>query len=363
MKRNALALLVAVTLWTSPSAPAQTPGSAGPRHITLREAVEMALKHNHNVRLAGFSVDEKQHAKEAEKSSYFPSIHNDSNFARLTDTQLIEIQAGSLGTVGGTPIPVGNSIINQGGRSLTTSGTQITQPLTSLLKIRRANDMAQAEVEVSRAKAQLTSNDVALAVHEVYYAVLITQAHRSATEARIQAAQDLESERTEQVKFGASLEQESIESRANFLQAKQELLTTDLQLTDLKLKLNDLMGLPLNTAIDLDPTVGEVQESCPREECVATAKNSHPEIRAARAEVDKAVAAVRLAKTDIWLPDVDAFGRYSYQNNVPFLAHNFGTFGVHFSYDLFDAGHKRDILHERELPVVRGEGKPCESHR
>ena len=122
----------------------------------------------------------------------------------------------------------------------------------------------------------------------------------------------------------------------------------DFQLTDLKLKLNDLMGLPLNTAIDLDPSVGEVQESCPREECVATAKDSHPEIRAARAEVEKAVAAVRLAKTDIWLPDVDAFGRYSYQNNVPFLAHNFGTFGVHFSYDLFDAGHKRAVLHERE---------------
>ncbi len=57
---------------------------------------------------------------------------------------------------------------------------------------------------------------------------------------------------------------------------------------------------------------------------------------------------MRLAKTDIWLPDVDAFGRYSYQNNVPFLAHNFGTFGVHFSYDLFDAGHKRAVLHERE---------------
>ena len=208
--------------------------------------------------------------------------------------------------------------------------------------------MAQAEVEASRAKAQLTTNDVALAVHEVYYAVLIAQAHRSATEERIQAAQDLESERIAQVKFGASLEQESIESRANFLQAKQELLTTDLQLTDLKLKLNDLIGLPLNTALVLDPTVGEVQESCPREECVATAENSHPEIRAARAEVDKAVAAMRLAKTDIWLPDVDAFGRYSYQNNVPFLAHNFGTFGVHFSYDLFDAGHKRAVLHERE---------------
>ena len=199
MKRKVLALLVAATLWTSPGIAGQTPNSAGPRHITLREAVELALKHNHDVRLAGFSVDEKQHAKEAEKSSYFPSIHNDSILARLTDTQLIQIQAGSLGTVSGTPVPVENSIINQGGRTLTTSGTQITQPLTSLLKIRRANDIAQAEVEVSRAKAQLTSNDVALTVHEVYYAVLIAQAHRDATQARIEAAQDLETERTAQV--------------------------------------------------------------------------------------------------------------------------------------------------------------------
>jgi outer membrane protein TolC len=131
------------------------------------------------------------------------------------------------------------------------------------------------------------------------------------------------------------------------------LLTTDLQLTDLKLKLNDLVGLPLNTALDLDPLVGEVPESCPLEECVATAKNAHPEIRAANAEVEKAIAAVRLAKTDIWVPDVDAFGRYSYQNNVPFLARNFGTFGIHFSYDLFDAGHKRAILHERESQLSK----------
>jgi len=130
---------------------------------------------------------------------------------------------------------------------MTMSGTQITQPLTSLLKIKRANDIAQAEVKASREKARLTGNDVALAVHEIYYRVLIAQAHRSATEARIRASQDLESERIEQVKFGSSLEQESIESRAQLLQAKQELLTTDLQLDDLKLKLNDLMGLPLTT--------------------------------------------------------------------------------------------------------------------
>jgi hypothetical protein len=102
----------------------------------------------------------------------------------VTDTQLVEINAGSLGLADGTPIPPVSSIINQGGRNLATSGTQITQPLTTLLKIKQANDVAQAEVKVSREKAQLTGNDVALAVHQVYYKILIAQAHRSATEER-----------------------------------------------------------------------------------------------------------------------------------------------------------------------------------
>src|SRR6266536_3545606 len=157
-------------------------------------------------------------------------------------------------------------------------------------------------------------------------------------EARIKASQDLQSERVQQVKLGSALEQELIESRAQFLQAKQELLSTDLQLSDLKLKLNDLMGLPLTTALALDPAITEYQEMCRREECVAAATASHPEISASHGEVEKAEAAVRLAKVDIRVTDVEAFARYSYQNQVPFLARNFGTFGVHFGYDIFDAG-------------------------
>ena len=202
-----MALLIAIAF--SPRlAGAQETGNMPPSsHITLREAVQLALKHNHDIRIAGYTVEEKQHAKEIAKSSYFPSIRNDSGFMHVTDTELIEIKAGSLGGAGGTAIPPVNSIINQGGQNFTTSGTQITQPLTTLLKIRRENDLAQAELRVSRAKAQLTGNDVALVVHQVYYKILIAQAHRSATEARIKASEDLQSERIAQVKFGSALEQ------------------------------------------------------------------------------------------------------------------------------------------------------------
>ncbi len=52
-------------------------------------------------------------------------------------------------------------------------------------------------------------------------------------------------------------------------------------------------------------------------------------------------------------PLVEAFARYSYQNNVPFLARNFGTFGIHLGYDLFDGGRKRSVKREREAQLAQ----------
>ena len=356
LKTNAARFLLAVTVLFACIAPSQEVNTApSPRHITLPEAVQLALKHNHDIRIAGYTVEEKEQAKRIAKSAYFPTIHNDSIYSHVTTTEFFELKGGELGTVAGTPIPAANKIINQGGVNIATSGTQVTQPLTDLFKVRKEKDLAQAELKASRQKAQLAKNDVALTVHQVYYTILIAQAHRSATEARIKASEALQSERVEQVKFGSALEQESIESRAQVLQAKQEILTTDFQLSDLKLKLNDLIGLPLPTTLDLDANVPEYQETCQRQECVTTAEASHPEIGAARAEVEKAQAAIGLAKTDLWVPNVEAFARYSYQDNVPFLflAHNFGTFGVHFGYDLFDGGRKRATVREHQSQLAQ----------
>jgi outer membrane protein TolC len=242
--------------------------------------------------------------------------------------------------------------LNQGGRTFVTSGTSLTQPLSELWKIRPANDIAAAELTATRSKGRQTENEVALKVHQIYYRILIVQAHREAAQAKIQASDDLQKERVAQVKYGSTLEEEAIESRAQSLEAKQDLLTTELQLSDLTMQLDDALGLPLTTALVLDAEVRQAGDSCDREECLRVALESHPEIAEARAEIGKASAAVRLAKRQ-YVPDVEAFARYSYQDNVPFLAHNFGTFGVHFSYDLFDGGRRRAAVGEHEAQLAQ----------
>jgi outer membrane protein len=351
-RRGDLAVILFLSSFTVPVR-AQTTESS-PRHITLDEAVQLAVKHNHAVRLATFHVEEKQHAKDAVRSSYLPSLRNDSVAAHLTDTQFVAIPQGSLGTAAGAPIPEHTSILNQGGLTFITSGTQLTQPLLELWKIRSANDVAAAETTVARNKARDTENKVALQVHQLYYRVLILQTHRDAAQAKIRATEDLRNERIQQVKYGATLEQESIEARAQALDSRQDLLTTELQLSDVMMQLNDAIGLPLSSQLVLDPAVEKVRDICGREECLRAALDSHPEIREARAAVEKASAAVRLAKRQ-YMPDLEAFARYSYQDNVPFLARNFGSFGVHFGYDLFDGGRRKAEIGERRAQLAQAE--------
>jgi outer membrane protein TolC len=349
MIRRALILLG--ILMAGPLLLAQGVGSAAPRHLKLEQAVQLALKHNHVVRIAAYKVDEYQHAKEVARSAYLPVLRNDTFFSHVTDTQFIEIAAGSLGSVGSTLIPPRNHILNQGGLNIFTSGTGLTQPLTELFKIRAANDAARAEVEASRGKARNVENQVELKVRQLYYQILVTQSQRQAVEAKIRAAEDLQTERVQQVKYGSTLEADLIESRAQSLQSKQDLLTVDLQLSDLRMQFNDVIGLPINSEVVLDPDVPVPAASSTREEYVKLALDSNPEIAQAKAEVDKANAGVRAAKRE-YIPDVEAFARYSHQNDsVPFLAPNFGTFGVHAGYDIFDGGKKRAMVRERDAQL------------
>ncbi len=331
---------------------AQQPESTVPRRLNLHEAVELALKHNHSVRIASLHVEEEQHAKEVARSAYLPTIRNDSEFAHATDTQFIGFPAGSLGTVGNIAIPSRQFTISQGEKNFIASGTGLTQPLTELFKIKAGNDVARADLNASREKARGVENDVALNVRELYYNILVVQSKHQAIEANIRAVEDLQSERVQQVKYGSTLEVDLIASKAQLLQAKQDLLITELQLSDLQLKFNDIVGLPLKTDIALDPNVPSPPESCEREQCIKLALDSQPEITEARAEVERASAGVRAAKRE-YIPDIDAFARYSYQENVPFLARNFGTFGVHFGYDLFDGGKKRATVRERDAQLAQ----------
>jgi outer membrane protein TolC len=324
------------------------------RRLTLTEAVHLAISQNRGLKIARLRVTESEQKKAGERSAYFPSIANQSNALHVTDLQNIGIPAGTLGTVAGSLVPAQNVVLPQGQRTLFSSGTMISQPLTQLIRIHQANRIAAGDVASSKDDLKNSENQIALQVHNLYFGILIARLQKQAAEHQNTYATENLRESEDEVRNGSALRVTSIQSLAGQLESRQAVLTAELQVDDLSTELNDLLGLPLNTQLELDPTVPASIEQRPREEYVQTAWLENPEIQAAEEAIHKARAGVIAAKS-AYIPDITAFARQSYQDGVPFFVRNFGTFGVSLNWELFDFGKRRAAVRERETQLAEAE--------
>ncbi len=229
-----------------------------------------------------------------------------------------------------------------------------------MFKIRESNRAATADINSAKIQVDQAEDDVVLKVRQVYYSLLIAQLKQQAAVEEVNASQVKDQEAQDAVLRGSALDVAALESRAALLDARQAVLTQNLQIHSLSLTLSDLLGLPLETQLELDPDPSLGALTTPsREECIQIAQDHSPEIRAAQQAVLKAKAGLAAAK-DAYIPDITGLARYSYQSGVPLLVHNFGTFGASFTYDLFDGGRRiaevkdsRTLLSEAELNLAK----------
>jgi outer membrane protein TolC len=323
-------------------------------HLTLTDAVHRAISQNRALKIARLKVTEEEHRRAGEHSAYFPSITNQSNALHITDLQFVEIPAGGFGIVAGIPIPTHGITLPQGKLTLYSSGTQLSQPLTQIIRIHQANRIAAAEVAISRDDLKKAENQVALDVHTVYFGILIARLHKQAAEERSAYVGEQLRESEEDILKGSALKIAAIQDHASQLESQQAVLTAELQMADLTTELNDLLGLPLDAQLELDPAVPASFDQRPREEYVRAAWEAHPEVLAAEEAVRKARAGVIAAKS-AYLPDITAYARHSYQSGLPFLVTNFGTFGLNLTWDVFDFGKRRAAVLEHEAQLAQSE--------
>jgi outer membrane protein TolC len=315
----------------------------------------MALAQNRALKIARLKVIENEQNKAAARSSYFPEIKNQSTVAHITALENIGIPAGAFGLLPNAGlVPNRNILIDQGSQTFVTSGTMAVQPLTPLIRIHQANRIAASEIAASRDELKNAENAVAVKVHQVYYGILTARLQKQAAEQEDAYSRVRLRESEEDVRNGNALKVSAIESQAGLLQSEQAQLTVDLQLADLTAELNDLLGLPIGTSLVLKPVEPVVLNSAPREETLRLALAENPQIAAATEKVQQAKAALTAAKS-AYIPDVSVFARHSYQNGVPFLVHNFGTFGAALTYDVFDFGKRRAVVREREAQLAQAE--------
>jgi outer membrane protein TolC len=329
--------------------------AAEEKRLTLTEAVQLAVSQNRDLKIARLRVEESVQKKAQARSSYFPEIKNHSTFLRTTSLENLEIPAGAFGQIPNIgAVPYRNVQITQGSQTFETSGTGLAQPLTQLIRIRQANRIAASETASTRDEVKKAENEVAVKVHELYFSILVTRLQKGAADQETAYAQAHLRESEEDIQKGNALKISAIDGQASLLQSEQDALTAELQLKDLTIEFNDLLGLPLDTPLELAPVGPVTLQIRPRQAYFQSALADNPEILAAAEKVQQAKAGVTSAKS-AYIPDVSAIARQSYQNGVPFLVHNFGTFGLTLDYDVFDFGKRRAAVRGNEAKLAEAQ--------
>jgi outer membrane protein TolC len=329
-----------------------------PITLTLPRAVEMAMQHNRRLRLAQLSVEDNKSKQTIAKSSYFPHISNQSTALYLTEIEGVVIPAGAFGNSVPTGLIPGETLrLGQGAQAAYTSGTGLTQPLTQIFKIRAGDRAAAADVRIAQIDEIDAENSISLLVHQLYFDILTTQAHLDAAKQAVSAAEVVEAESKRGVSEGRSLEVAVLQAHATVLDQEQTVLKYRLAIGDSTLQMDDVLGLPLGTPLTLDgDSVGDSPRLPARDEALATVVAHNPKVLAAQETVEKAKAGVAAARA-AYIPDITGLARYSYQSGIPFLVHNFGSFGGAVTYDLFDGGAREAKLKQARIELEMTEAQ------
>lgn len=331
------------------------PSAAQPRRLTLDEAQALAQQQNPALKIARLRVEEAQHKRDGARSDYYPQVRNESVYMYFGKVQGIEFPRGALGVYPGTgPIPGAPVFFPLSLNNTFLSQTVVGQPLTQLLKVRAGVGAAEADRRISEEQSRKTSDEIAYAVTQVYYGLLISQKQRAAADAKVRAAEEQLSDAQKAVDAGNVLPVAALGRRAQVLEARQARLTAGMAIADLTQTLNDLTGLPLQTELELvEPPPPSPAWSTPAE-AVQSAMARSVEIQEALQTVEKAKRGVTAAKSD-YLPEVTLMLQYIYQYGLPLLPSSTWAGGAKMSWQLLEAGKRKQAILERQTQLKQAE--------
>jgi outer membrane protein len=288
-------------------------------------------------RLGQLSIEAAKQHRLGVQADYFPKLG--SMFANLHYSeflgQVLSIRRPIEGSLLQVPIPLFSQ--NQ-----TIAAITFTQPITPLFQVYQAVRIARADERIAMAKAgvAVAKNASDIEVEEKYIRLLIAQRRLISGEFNLRHTENSPS----YAAASLQLVRVSGQEEPKVVEAKKALVTAAAEEKELTAWLNQSMGWPEDTTLDLvlpDPLV----ENISLEEVTDKSVAANPDIVEAEQTVVKARAATVLSKLE-YMPTVAAVGGYLFQNAIPLVPNNFGYGGVIASYNLFDFGKRERVVKE-----------------
>ncbi len=274
---------------------------------------------------------------------YFPNVSGQLENLHFNKQpgEVLTVQRPFAGTVLAVPV----NIIEQ---DQTAVNFTVVQPLTPLFAVRQLVKIARADENIARAKAGMPVAERAGLVEKTYFDLLVAE--------RQLAGAGIEAQKVQARVTAAdpSVTRVSSEQKLDVVSTVKSLSLAVTTVKQLMASLNELLGLPSSTRLELVPPEPLV-EHLSLEDAVGQATAASVDVIEAEQTAVKARAGSALSKME-YFPSIAIVGGYAHQTAVNVvLPADFAYVGVIATYTIFDSGKRERGVKERSAQVQAAE--------
>ena len=344
--RRVLALLLLLFLRALVQAQQSAPPYA--ESLTLDQAIALALRDNHAMKIARLEVDKADENISAAKTYRLPSLHAYTLVSgNLADNKL-EVPNPSANLFPG----IGPFFtLNDRRKPTAVFAASVIEPLTQQYRIGLNIKLERVSRELAQAKLRQQQNETINKVKKAYYAILQTRSSLSSVEEALKSYHELDKVTGDYVIQQAALKADHLAVQTQLAKVEYEQLDLSNRLATQKEQLNTLLGRDVDTSFE----VTGVPEFTSFETDLTAARKlaleRRPELEQARLGIEQATLDRRIKKSE-YIPDVSAgFVYLTPRNYASVIPKNFANVGVVVSWEFFDWGRKKHQLAEKDKAV------------
>ena len=321
---------------------AQSP-SASTESLTLDQAIDLALRNNHAIKIAQFEVARAEEDISVAKTSRLPSLHLHTLFSGNLAKNDIRI-----------PNPAANQFPGLGPFFLLTDerkvstvfATTAVEPLSQQYRIGLHIKLERLSREMAQARLRQQQNETIDQVKKTYYAIVQTNSALSSVEQTVKSYQELDKVTGDYVVQQVALKADHLVVQTRLARAQYDQLELSSRLATQKEQLNSLLGREVGCEFEVTDAPAFISIETNLAEARKMALEHRPELEQARLSVEQATLARRIKKSE-YIPDVSAAFAYLTPRNFPSaVPKEFANVGVVVSWEFFDWGRKRHQLAE-----------------
>lgn len=341
MKKNYMRKLTALVLGGLMTTTMASAAMAESVDMTLEDSVRTALDNNYNIKQQEAEYDSAVWARHQARRSFGPTVNWQSTATKM----------------GGKYYDSANLSRSFG------NGLTLTMPIYTGGQLEGAIKAADLAMNANELGLELCKQQVKAATMSAYYQAL--QAKN-----QIKVAQDSVNTLTEHLKnvnaqytVGTVAKSDVLGTQVQMANAEQNLINANNSYDVAIASLNNVMGLPTDTELNLTDSLDYNVYEIPLEECTAYARSNRPDVLMADYQVAIAEAGVQQAKAG-YMPKVSAQASKSWAGEDPFgseetdkryAQNNNWTAGVVLSWDIWDNNVTQSKVNQSKAAVAKAE--------